>query len=93
MYTNKDLPNFEKLEYTEENIKLFDGKLICKLLKTYKNEKYEIKEYLITNNLPLNYYIQEDLFKKENTRAISFVSQDNFIYKNEVTRYFIINEL
>lgn len=92
LYTNKDLPNFEKL-FFEENISYFDGKLVSKLLKKYKNEKYEIKEYSITNNLPLNYYIQEDLFKNENTRAICFVSQDNFIYKDETTKYFIINEL
>lgn len=92
LYTNKDIPNFEKLKLNEVK-NLFDGKVKSVLSKAYKNDKYIIKEYLVTNNLPLNYYIEEDYFKNENTKAISFVSQDNFIYEGETTKYFMIDEL
>lgn len=92
LYTNKDIPNFEKLKLNEVK-NLFDGKVKSILSKAYKNDKYIIKEYSVTNNLPLNYYIEEDYFKNENTKAISFVSQDNFIYQGETIKYFMIDEL
>lgn len=92
LYSNKDIPNFEKITSNMEK-EYYNGKIITQLTKYFKNDKYEIKEYLVTNNLPINYYINSDTFKEYNTQAISFVSQDNFIYKEETTRFFIINKL
>lgn len=92
LYTNKDIPNFERLKLNEVK-DLFDGKIKSVLAKAYRNDKYIIKEYSVTNSLPLNYYIEEDLFINSNTKAISFVSQDNFIYEGETIRYFMIDEL
>jgi len=92
LYVNKDLPEF--VENTkDEKIEYYDGKLTSTLIKNYADDYYEAKEYLLSSSLPIEFYINEELFTNDSTVAISFDTQNNFIYPNQTIRYFVINRI
>jgi len=92
LYVNKELPEFIERN-KEENISYYDGKLTSKLTKYYTDDNYEVKEYFLSSKLPIEFYINEETFSTDSTVAISFDTQDNFIYPNQTIRYFIVNKI